>query len=84
MTLKGIKILHNNIRSICNKFEFKLVINELKPDIICLTETWLDNTVTDTEVELNGYKLYRKDRNITNKCGGGLAIYVNKCKLNQF
>ena len=35
-------------------------------DIICVNETWLDNTVNDDEVELDGYDLVRKDRRGSN------------------
>ena len=80
ISLKGIKTIYINIRSICNKFdEFKLIVEELKPDIICITETWLNNTIIDNEIELINYCLYRKDREI--RRGGGIAVYINKTRL---
>ena len=82
VSLKGIKTIHINTRSIFSKFdEFKLIINELKPDIICMTETWLNSTVTDKEIELTNYCLYRKDRQIGR--GGGIAVFINKSRLQS-
>ena len=45
-----------------------------KFDIFTISETWLDNSVTDVELEVPGYKLYRVDRE--NKKGGGICVYV--------
>ncbi len=42
----------DQIRTIlCNKFE-----------VICLSETWLNNNVPDNDVNLDEYTLYRRDR----------------------
>ena len=38
-----------------------------------VTETWLDDSITDSEIAIDGYTLQRKDRN-TN--GGGVCLYV--------
>ena len=42
--------------------------------VITLSETWLDETVSDTEVLLPGYTIIRNDRN---RHGGGVAILIN-------
>jgi hypothetical protein len=47
-----------------------------KFDIFTISETWLDTSVTDTEIEFPGYALFRLDRN--GKRGGGLSAYVNQ------
>ena len=44
-----------------------------KPAVICLTETWLDNTVTSSEISIDGYSVVRKDRN---RNGGGVCTYI--------
>ena len=57
-----------------------LIINELVPDIICLTETWMDDSVTKNAYIPEGYKIIRKDRSESYKQkygrnkGGGIAI----------
>ena len=74
-SLKGITLLHNNIRSLVKNFdEFELFLNVLKPDIFCLSETWLNEDISDFEVRIKDYKLFRNDRK--GRRGGGVAIYV--------
>jgi hypothetical protein len=51
------------------------LINSLKIDIICISETWLNNTIDTTDVDIEGYKFYRKDRGVIRR--GGVGMYVN-------
>ena len=44
-----------------------------KPDIVCIVETWLDNTIADNELSLPNFQLFRRD---CNRHGGGIALYV--------
>ena len=53
--------------------EFRMYSLNHQYDIICVNETWLDNTVNDHEVELDGYDLVLKDRN---RHGGGVAMFI--------
>ena len=50
------------------------VINEHKLQILGLSKTRLSEDIKDPEVDLEGFEIHRKDRNIN---GGGVAIYVN-------
>lgn len=44
---------------------------------ICLTETWLTRAITDPEVQIKGYKLFRSDRISNNTYPhGGVATYI--------
>ena len=72
-------INHLNIRSLTNKFEeFKHIITTYNNDIFCLNETFLDASVTNSEINVDGYNILRNDRN---RHGGGVAIYIkNSCK----
>ena len=45
----------------------------IKPDIICIVETWFYSVITDNEVDLPDYQLFQLDHC---GCGGGIAIYV--------
>ena len=46
------------------------------PDISGLCETFLDGTVSDGQVYVNGFDFLRKVRSDTkNKSGGGLILY---------
>ena len=51
------------------------MLNNNDIDIIGLSETRLDETVRDSDVNINGYNIYRNDRNAN---GGGVAIYVKE------
>ena len=42
-------------------------------DVVCVNETWLDNSVNNHEIDLDGYDLIRKDRN---RHGGGVAMFI--------
>lgn len=57
---RGVKIAHLNIRSIlANHDNLITVINELNPDILAITETWLDNQIGPEEVDIHGYNFLR-------------------------
>ncbi len=43
-------------------------------DIICMSETWLSNTVPDENIELEGYDVYCRDRQLR---GGGVCLYID-------
>jgi len=65
---------HLNIRSVRNKLKYvEDIAGEY--DIICLTETQLDEQVSSDNLLLPGYhKPFRLDINFS---GGGILIYVN-------
>ncbi|CAB4033454.1 RNA-directed DNA polymerase from transposon BS, partial [Paramuricea clavata] len=55
-----------------------------KFDIFTISETWLDNSVTDVAFEVPGYKLYRVDRE--NKKGGDsdlITSYISALTLSH-
>ena len=75
------KILNINCRSILNKAEeLFYILKELNPDIVCLTETWLDQSTPQNSFIPNGYSMIRKDRTEAFKQrygrnhGGGVAV----------
>ena len=74
--LKGFNIVHINIRSIFNKLdEFFLTFGEL--DVIVVSETWLNSSISDAAIALPGFNLVRQDRTgLSNKRGEGLFMYI--------
>ena len=46
------------------------------PDVVCITESKLCKNICDSEISIQDYKLFRKDRN---RVGGGVLIY---CKYS--
>ena len=70
----NVKCMLTNFESINNKMdEFKITVQNCKPDIIFGTETWLKEEVDDVLIHLPGFKLYRND---TTEVRGGVIIYV--------
>ena len=62
--------------------ELKLLIETNKPDIIDISETKLDKTVNDCDVDISGYRVIRRDRNCY---GGGVLMYISKSlNFNDF
>lgn len=69
----SISILHHNIRSLRNKIDdIQHIVEEF--DIICFTETHLDDNILDENIKLTGFKSkpFRLDRNCH---GGGIILY---------
>ena len=51
-----------NARSIINnKTELNIMLDDIKPHITGMTESWANNDITDAELGLEGYVMYRKD-----------------------
>ena len=73
---KGLHFLHLNINSILPKLdELKTIAGNTKAVIIGITECKIDNSISDSEVEILGYCNLRCDRN---RNGGGVACYVRQ------
>ena len=52
-------------------------------DIVCITETWLDELMPDSLVHIPGFVCFRRDRP-SGLRGGGVCVYLNEkipCKL---
>ena len=69
------KIGNLNIVSIKNTTELQVVMDSHQFDNLGLNETRLGKETLDSEIRIDGYDIYRKDRNAS---GGGVAIYVNQ------
>lgn len=70
-----------NIRSLLPKIDLlRAWIVQHKPNIITVSETWLNNSTSDNELNIADYVLYRSDR-----CsrGGGVAIYVSSDLVSE-
>ena len=75
--IKGIKMAHPNVQSIRNKVDLLRLelINDKVFDILTLSETWLNDSISDTEIQMPEYSVVCKDRS-ENKLGGGTIIYI--------
>ena len=71
---------HLNINSIRNKFEM-IAETITNFDTFLNSELKIDSTFPNMQFKINGYKLFRCDRN---RFGGGLMLYLNEeipCKF---
>lgn len=71
--------MHYNVQSIVNK------IRLLEPElcyvrITCLTETWLNESISDAEIEFEGFTTYRRNRG--GGSHGGICVYMFIGKIN--
>lgn len=70
----GLKICHINAQSLAGKIdELRFIFENSGVDIVCVSETWFDISITDLLVSMDGFTLYRSDRA---DGYGGVAIYV--------
>ncbi|MEL6987305.1 MAG: endonuclease/exonuclease/phosphatase family protein, partial [Bacteroidota bacterium] len=68
-----IVIEHINAQSLlCHFDEIKLLIKEREIDVLCISETWLDESINDSVVNIQDFNIYRNDKGR----GGGTCIYV--------
>ena len=71
----GLKCVSLNARSILNKkSELSIMVHDSDPHIIGITESLANKDITDAELGLEGYVMFRKDR--MGRRGGGVLLYV--------
>lgn len=69
--------MHINVRSLLSKIDaLRIDIEGSNIDILCISESWLHKYISDNLVSIDGYQLYRNDRDYSR--GGGTCIYVSK------
>ena len=69
-----LNIIHFNVRSLLPKIsEYDNFLTNKHIHIISVNETWLDDSVSDNEISIPGFTVFRKDRN---RQGGGVAFYI--------
>ncbi len=65
-----------NARSIVNKIlDLNVFLVTVKPDVVAITESFLDGSILDSEVVDDSFLIFRKDRN---RHGGGVMILVRR------
>ena len=68
--------MHLNIYSLLSKIdEVRDIIIKTKPTILGVSESKLDDTVSDNEIHIDGYVIIKSDRN---RHGGGVACYIKE------
>ena len=69
----SLHFFHINVNSLLSKIDELRDVGHTKPAILGITESKLDSSVSDQEVNISGYSILRSDRN---RYGGGVACYV--------
>ena len=65
-----------NARSLFKKSnELEVVAKMQEIDIVCITETWLEDKIPNEAIDCLGMNLCRLDR--TSGAGGGVAVFIN-------
>ena len=71
---RGLHLIHLNINSVLPEIdELREIAKKTRATVVGLTETKLDATVLDVEVNIEGYELIRSDRN---RHGGRVACCI--------
>jgi len=72
-----LKCIYTNACSMGNKQEeLEDIVGQDSYDLVAITETWWNDSC-DWSASMDGYKLFRRDRQ--GKRGGGVALYVRDC-----
>ena len=71
---RGLHFLHINVNSLLSKIDkLRDIVGHTKPAILGITESKLDGSATNQEVNISGYSILRNDRN---RNGGSVACYI--------
>ena len=74
---KGLHLCHLNVNSLLSKTDkIRDIANRIKPAVLGITESKIDSSVTNMEVNINGYSIIRNDRN---RHGGGVVTLKMVC-----
>ena len=69
-------VLYFNARSLKNKIDELISrCRQYQPNIVIITETWLDHHVPDSFLTISDYVILRCDRD---SHGGGVAVFIKK------
>ena len=73
----GYKCVCLNARSILNKRnELNIMVEDIDPYIIGITESWATTDISDAELGMPGYVMFSKDR--LGRRGGKVIIYIKE------
>ncbi len=79
-------LMLSNVRSLENKLDLIQLSRSTQHEardccVFVFTETWLNDNIPDSAIQLNRLTCYRSDRDTTlsgKSRGGGLCVYINK------
>lgn len=74
-----VNFLHHNSQSAVRKLDSYNSMQYIRQyHVVSLNETWFNNKLPNSLVKIDGFSVYRHDRNTAYKAtGGGAALYIN-------
>ena len=73
---KGFKIMSLNIYTLLKHLdELRILVDQEMPHVIGINETKIDFSISDTDIQIEGYRVVHRDRN---KWGGGVALFIHE------
>lgn len=82
----SLSVYYQNVRGLRTKLnDFCMGVYDNSYDIICLTETWLNDGFFSSELSSDDYSIHRRDRNYasTNTTRGGGVIIMHKTNMKS-
>ena len=76
ISVAGYKCVCLNARSIVNMKNELNMVEDIDPHITGITKPWANTDITDAELGLTGYVMFRRDR--IGRRGGGVILYVKE------
>lgn len=74
----ALSLLYQNVRGLRTKVDaLRIGIENSDADVICLTETWLNNDFDDGEFMEDNWISYRKDRSVSGVIRGGGCMVIH-------
>ena len=58
------------------------MVEDINPHIVGMTESWANNDISDAELGLTGYVMFRRDR--IGRRGGGVISYIIKESIQAY
>ena len=78
MNARSLKSYHKhsttNWQSMCNLHRFQDLVYAENSDVICVNETWLNQSISYSEILHSGFTIFRRDR--SDRGGGGVLIAI--------
>lgn len=75
LSKSAISFYYTNCRSLLPKIdELRMLAQTTQPDLLAMTETWLDQDIKQSELAIPSYSLLRRDRS---RHEGGICLYIN-------
>ena len=85
--LPGITMGGLNVRSIVRKLDdVMILLGNSEMDFLGISETWLNQSISNAELSIQGYNMFRGDRDggLSTRGGGGVLAFVKAARDFEF